>query len=56
MLTAIQTRAVVFRPVRALLWLLVLAPFVVGWVVGIVLRFVLLLVAAAVEGYTLGRG
>lgn len=56
MLSAIQTRARALRPSRAVLWLLVVLPFVIAWVVGIVVRVLLIIVAAMVEGYTLGRG
>jgi hypothetical protein len=55
MLDATLYRTTVLHPRRALLWLLVIVPFVVGWVVGVVVRLALLLVAALVEGYTVGR-
>jgi hypothetical protein len=56
MLSAIQTRTTVLRPARAVLWLLVLLPFVIGWIAGLIMRVILLIVAAVVEGYTVGRG
>lgn len=41
---------------RALLWLLLLVPLVLGWIAGVIVRVAVIVWAACVEGYSMGRG
>ncbi len=41
---------------RAALWLLVLLPIVLGYLAGVLVRLLLVIAAAAIEGYTKGLG
>jgi hypothetical protein len=52
----INTRARKADLSKALLWLLFVVPFVVGWLIGKVCLLVALVWSAGVEGWAAGRG
>jgi len=52
----IIAHAYTVRPARLLLWLLIGVPFLLAVVVGVCVRASVVLLAACIEGYRIGRG